>query len=149
MKRFSKLICVITSVIMLAALIPGLSFASEASDGRWVGSWSTAPIKSGIQILNGNYTDYLSARTTVRSTITPTLSGNTIRLKFSNIYGSDTVYINETTIAVTGFMGISCKLATFTLLALGGVTIETYCVRSLMTFAASASTSPVWQIRRS
>ena len=102
MKRFSKLICVITSVIMLAALIPGLSFASEASDGRWVGSWSTAPIKSGIQILNGNYTDYLSARTTVRSTITPTLSGNTIRLKFSNIYGSDTVYINETTIAVTG-----------------------------------------------
>lgn len=102
MKRFSKLICVITSVIMLSALIPGLSFASEASDGRWVGSWSTAPIKSGIQILNGNYTDYLSARTTVRSTITPTLSGNTIRLKFSNIYGSDTVYINETTIAVTG-----------------------------------------------
>lgn len=102
MKRFSKLICVITSVIMLSALIPGLSFASEASDGKWVGSWSTAPIKSGIQILNGNYTDYLSARTTVRSTITPTLSGNTIRLKFSNIYGSDTVYINETTIAVTG-----------------------------------------------
>lgn len=102
MKRFSKLICVITSVIMLTALIPGLSLASEASDGRWVGSWSTAPIKSGIQILNGNYTDYLSARTTVRSTITPTLSGNTIRLKFSNIYGSDTVYINETTIAVTG-----------------------------------------------
>lgn len=102
MKRFSKLICVITSVIMLTALIPGLSLASEASGGRWVGSWSTAPIKSGIQILNGNYTDYLSARTTVRSTITPTLSGNTIRLKFSNLYGSDTVYINETTIAVTG-----------------------------------------------
>ncbi len=102
MKRFSKLICVITSLIMLTALIPGLSLSSQAADGKWVGSWSTAPIKSGIQILNGNYTDYLTARTTVRSTITPTLSGNTIRLKFSNLYGSDTVYINETTIAVTG-----------------------------------------------
>ena len=102
MKRFSKLICVITTVIMLAAMIPGASVLSEASSGKWVGSWSTAPIKSGIQIINGNYTDYLTARTTVRSTITPTLSGNSIRLKFSNLYGSDTVYINETTIAVTG-----------------------------------------------
>lgn len=102
MKRFSKLICVITTVIMLAAMIPGTALISEASSGKWVGSWSTAPIKSGIQIINGNYTDYLSARTTVRSTITPTLSGNSIRLKFSNIYGNDTVYINETTIAVTG-----------------------------------------------
>ena len=102
MKRFSKMICVITTLIMLAAMIPGASVMSEASSGKWVGSWSTAPIKSGIQIINGNYTDYLTARTTVRSTITPTLSGNSIRLKFSNLYGSDTVYINETTIAVTG-----------------------------------------------
>ena len=102
MKKFSKMICVITTLIMLAAMIPGASVMSEASSGKWVGSWSTAPIKSGIQIINGNYTDYLTARTTVRSTITPTLSGNSIRLKFSNLYGSDTVYINETTIAVTG-----------------------------------------------
>lgn len=102
MKKFSKILCIIISVFMLTALIEPFALTADAANGRWVGSWSTAPIKSMINILGGGYSDYLTARTTVRSTITPTLSGDTIRLKFSNIYGSDTVYISETTIAVTG-----------------------------------------------
>lgn len=102
MKKFSKILCIFISVFMLTALIEPFALTADAANGKWVGSWSTAPIKSKINILNGSYSDYLSARTTVRTTITPTLSGDSIRLKFSNIYGSDTVYINETTIAVTG-----------------------------------------------
>lgn len=102
MKKFSKILCIIISVFMLTALIEPFALTADAANGKWVGSWSTAPIKSKINILGGGYSDYLTARTTVRSTITPTLSGDTIRLKFSNVYGSDTVYINETTIAVTG-----------------------------------------------
>lgn len=102
MKKFSKILCIIISVFMLTALIEPFALTADAANGRWVGSWSTAPIKSMINILGGGYSDYLTAKTTVRSTITPTLSGDTIRLKFSNIYGNDTVYISETTIAVTG-----------------------------------------------
>ena len=109
MKRMSKFLCFILSVIMLAGCIPAGITASAASY-NWTGSWGTPAIGCGVtvgddSVLSENgihLQDIIPANSTVRTIITPTLGGTKIRLKFSNVFGKESVTINETTIANTG-----------------------------------------------
>lgn len=76
--------------------------SASAAKYNWAGCWGTSAIDSGITIAGNNLKDIIPANSTVRTVITPTLSGTKIRLKFSNYYGESAITINETTIAKTG-----------------------------------------------
>lgn len=93
--------CFILTLMMLTGIISsGLS--ASAAQYNWAGCWGTSAIDSGITIGGNNLKDIIPANSTVRTVITPTLSGTKVRLKFSNYFGESAVTINETTIAKTG-----------------------------------------------
>lgn len=101
MKRMSKILCFILTLIMMIGMIPA-GFSASAAGYDWVGSWGSPAIDSGITLANNNLKDVIPANSTVRTVITPTLGGTKIRLKFSNYFGDAAITINETTIAYTG-----------------------------------------------
>lgn len=110
MNRLKKIFALIFTVVLIIGCVPlGTATASAASSG-WVGSWGSPAIESGVVVgsdsvfsQNGiHLRDYVPANSTVRTTVTPTLGGTKLRLKFSNIYGKETITLNEVTVAKTG-----------------------------------------------
>lgn len=109
MKRISKVLCFFLALIILTGCI-SVGFTASAAKYSWVSSWGTPAIDSGITLGDNsalfeegiNLKDIIPANSTVRTIITPTLSGTKIRLKFSNLFGTEAITINETTIANTG-----------------------------------------------
>lgn len=109
MKRISKVICMLLTAVMLLGVMP-VGLTASASSYNWAGSWGTPAIESGIVLGEGSVLsqngihlqDMIPAGSTIRTTVTPTLGGEKIRLKFSNIFGQQAITINETTVAYTG-----------------------------------------------
>ncbi len=106
MKRIFRTLSLILAVTLLLCCMPTDIMASAASTYNWVGAWGTPAIESGIVLGEGenglHLQDYIPAGTTMRTVITPTISGPKIRLKFSNYFSSKPITINEATVAQTG-----------------------------------------------
>ena len=104
MKRISKILSVLFAVLMLAGIVPS-GIIAEAANENWAGAWGTPAIESGIVLGEGDsglhIQDYVPANSTLRTTITPTIGGKKIRLKFSNYFSTKSITINETTVAKT------------------------------------------------
>lgn len=104
MKRTVKVLSFILMFAVLLSCIPsGLSVTAANDD--WAGAWGTPAIESGITLGESDgmhLRDYIPARSTIRTVITPTIGGTKIRLKFSNLFGPKAITINETTVAQTG-----------------------------------------------
>lgn len=96
MKRL--LICLIT---LSMCLFPSIhdSYAQE----NWVGSWATSPVEfSGKKLLNNdNLKDIGLHHLTFRTVITPTLTGERMRITLSNTFGTGEMAVDEVTIAKT------------------------------------------------
>ena len=103
MKRFTKILSFIFALTMILCCFPAEIIASAAPKYNWVGAWGTPAVESGV-VLNDSLhlQDYIPAGSTIRSVIVPTISGTKIKLKFSNLYGSKPITINEATVAQTG-----------------------------------------------
>lgn len=103
MKITVKLLSVLFAIIMLAGIIPSGIVAQAASN--WAGAWGTPAIESGIVLGEGDsglhLQDFIPAGTTLRTTITPTIGGTKLRLKFSNYFSTKSITINEATVAKT------------------------------------------------
>ena len=65
------------------------------SQQKWVALWGNAP--SYCERRTADYTK----DTTLRYQITPTMSGNTIRLHFHNLLGQDDVTLTKVSVAVS------------------------------------------------
>lgn len=110
MSKIKKISVALLSLLLIVCCVPFGAFSASAASSNWVGAWGTPAIESGVVVgsdsvfsQNGiHLRDYIPANSTIRSTVTPTLSGTKIRLKFSNIFGKETVTINEVTVGVTG-----------------------------------------------
>lgn len=109
MKRITKILSFVFALAMIVCCVPTELSASAASY-NWAGAWGTPAIESGV-VVGGDsddldsgmhLQDYIPARSTVRTVVTPTLSGTKIRLKFSNYYGPAAVTLGEVTVAKTG-----------------------------------------------
>lgn len=102
MKRITKALSLIFALVMLLCCFPSEIVAS-AAQYNWVGAWGTPAVESGV-VLGDNLhmQDYIPAGSTIRTVLTPTISGSKIRLKFSNLYGPEPLTINEVTVAQTG-----------------------------------------------
>lgn len=105
MKRSTKVLSFIFALVMLVCCFPAELMASAASY-NWVGAWGTPAVESGVVLGDTDsglhLRDYIPAGSTIRTVITPTISGPKIRLKFSNYYGPKAITINEATVAQTG-----------------------------------------------
>lgn len=107
MKRILKTLSLMLALIMLLCGFSAELIASAASKYNWAGAWGTPAIESGIVLGNDINTgfhlqDYIPVNTTMRTVITPTISGTKIRLKFSNYFSPKAITIDETTVAQTG-----------------------------------------------
>lgn len=91
----------ITCLVTIAlCLFP--STTSSYSQENWVGSWSTSPVEFSVQKFFGNrFKDFGLHHLTFRTVIKPTLTGETVRLTFSNTYGTGPMTIDAVTIAKT------------------------------------------------
>ena len=93
-----KLIACLVSIAL--CLFP--SMTSSYAQENWVGSWSTSPVEFSIQKFFGNhFKDFGLHHLTFRTVIKPTLTGETVRLTFSNTYGTGPMTIDAVTIAKT------------------------------------------------
>ena len=101
MKRISKVLCFLLTLVMLLGCVPA-GITASAAGFNWTGSWGTPAIDSGVTLGDSQFKDVIPANSTIRTIITPTLGGTKIRLKFSNLFGTSAMTINETTIANTG-----------------------------------------------
>ena len=91
-------------LLLLSCAAAGLAVSADSYN--WAGAWGTPTVKSGVTIGSklGNgiqLRDFIPANSTVRTVITTTLGGIKIRLKFSNLHGTEAITIDETTIAKT------------------------------------------------
>ncbi len=90
------------SLIFAFAAILG---AGSAADERWIGSWGTPAIESGVSLFDSSdsarlhLTDIIPANSTVRSVLKATAGGSKVRFKFSNLFGSSPLTINAATVA--------------------------------------------------
>ncbi len=90
-------------LILVAVLSTGVgSLTASASTDGWVGSWSTSPVKSTVSPgSSAKFSDWIPARSTLRSVIRLTTGGSQVRFKFSNKYGSSDIVIGEASVAKT------------------------------------------------
>ena len=96
MKKISKLLTLFAfSILVIVGAATGASAASDS--GNWVAAWGTAP--TDISIMNYENIAPVVGSVTCRTVITPTASGNKIRIKFSNYYGEAPLTINSATVA--------------------------------------------------
>lgn len=106
-KNLSKrLFALLLALILVMTAVPFAS-AADAEDldtaGNWVSAWSTSAIDASLSGLN--FLDNVGVTlsfVTSRITIEPTMSGSSIRIKFSNEYGRRPLRIGNCNIAKTG-----------------------------------------------
>lgn len=97
----NRLICAAVAVILAVTALSSVLSVSATDNGyKWVGSWSTSPVQTGITIAGVRMCDFLN-NCSYRTVIQMTVGGTKIRLKYSNLYGDNDVVIDETNIART------------------------------------------------
>ncbi len=102
MKKTKKILSIALVVLLIASIIP-MGASAEAADDNWVSAWSTSPISASLNDLG--ILDKLGvtlAAVSSRVTLTPTATGEQVRLVFSNEFGVTPLTISACSIAVTG-----------------------------------------------
>ncbi len=129
MKKLLKNVIVL--IYILAAVCIFAVSTSAADDGQWITAWSTRITElaldryENIKVTVGDIT--------ARTVITPTASGKSVRIKFSNLYGKKDLTIKAATLArSTGVSSVDkSSFATLTFSGKTSVTIpagkEIYC----------------------
>ncbi len=98
MKKIKKLL--ISSVVMLFAIVCftfSTSAAGSNANGKWIAAWGTGP--TDISIAQYDNVAFIGKDLSARTVITPTASGDKIRLRFSNYYGEAALTLNNVTVA--------------------------------------------------
>ena len=123
MKRFTKILSFMFAIALILCCLPA-EITASAAQYNWVGAWGSPAVDGGIVLGNVNsgilLQDYIPAGSTIRTVITPTISGTKIKLKFSNYYGEKAITINESTVAQTGSTDDVVKADTITPVTFNG-----------------------------
>ncbi len=83
------------------------SVALAQDEGHWVGTWATAPMLSGN---NNNPPAPGLANNSLRQIVQVSIGGELVRLKLSNLHGTDIVEINSVELAVAKTAGSSSEV---------------------------------------
>lgn len=95
MRKSFKILSVIFAAVLILSCVP---FSASAAYGKWVGSWSTSPVETCVEIKGNKFSDIL-IDSTVRIFLQPTISGKSVRFKFSNLYGDKPLIIKSACVA--------------------------------------------------
>ncbi|MBO4821342.1 MAG: SGNH/GDSL hydrolase family protein [Prevotella sp.] len=106
MKRLEHFIISLALAIIGALTMDG-SVALAQDEGHWVGTWATAPMLSGS---NNNPPSPGLANNSLRQIIQVSIGGDLVRLKLSNLHGTDLVEINGVELAVAKTAGNSSEV---------------------------------------
>jgi lysophospholipase L1-like esterase len=84
-------------ILALATLICVQPLLAKSADKKWVGTWASAPLldghaKSAEDVLTGS---------TLREVVHVSIGGDTVRVRFSNLYGATPLVIGAAEIAQT------------------------------------------------
>ena len=96
----------------LAALVlavPALSLAQSAPHPQWVGTWATSPVPA-IGVFNVRPFSGVTLREIVHTSV----GGAQIRVRFTNVYGSDPLTISDAHVALSAGAAAISSLATST-----------------------------------
>lgn len=123
MKKIKGIFSVILTVLCALCLFTFTSSAAE--EGKWIKTWSTAATEMSLNNFSGNsiegFLDFLPKdirdkifgellggsgsqelmNVAIRTVITPTASGEELRVKFSNYYGKEPLVINRSKVALS------------------------------------------------
>lgn len=109
MKRFIKTLltfAVLAVCVFMTSLISPDASAASQDDENWICAWGSAPVQVQVDglsdmgsIIGGLIGDDSLTEVTVRSVITPSVSGSKLRIKVSNHYNTKPVQINGMSIA--------------------------------------------------
>lgn len=94
MKKLLKFSLILTAVLSVMCIF---SLSSSAASGKWITTWSLAPVEFKMSEYD-KYIDGLGSINT-RTVVTPSASGEKIRVKFSNYYGEKDLVISSATVA--------------------------------------------------
>ncbi len=104
MKRLIRNLLIFAITAVLGAVMATYAFAGN--EDNWVNAWGTAPVQAQIDglgeagsIIGELIGDDSLTEVTVRSVITPTVSGSKLRIKFSNHYNTKPITINGASVA--------------------------------------------------
>ncbi len=108
---------------------------AQTAEGSWVGAWAVSPQGSGSTF----------GQQTLRQIVHPTLAGETVRVRLSNVFGAESVVLDDVHIAEQD-TGSAVKLESDTVITFGGqssVTIEAGAAveSDPVTFAVTAFTN--------
>ncbi len=97
MKKLIRMTIALAAMLVMTLAI--CSFSSSAADENktWVSAWGTAPTEIGLADY-GNIGVY-AGNVTVRTIITPTASGDQLRVRLSNVHGKEDLVINSAYVA--------------------------------------------------
>ena len=90
-----RAVAVTAALTLAGSTLAGASYGSGHHDDAWVGTWATA-------VTHGNATGSTNLGLTdqsVRLVVRPTVGGDRIRIRLSNIYGEKTVTVAAATVA--------------------------------------------------
>src|ERR1700742_1233286 len=90
MSRFAKLVC--ASVMMFVAAIPAASYAAVSD--HWVGTWAASPMAAPNDKAVVGATD-----ATLREIVHVSLGGSTVRVVFTNEFGTEPLTIGAASVA--------------------------------------------------
>ncbi len=123
MKKIKGIFSVILTVLCALCLFTFTSSAAE--EGKWIKTWSTAATEMSLNNFSDNsiegFLDFLPKdirdkifgellggsgsqelmNVAIRTVITPTASGEELRVKFSNYYGKEPLVINRSKVALS------------------------------------------------
>ncbi|MGN1418330.1 MAG: Ig-like domain-containing protein [Acutalibacteraceae bacterium] len=98
MKKTIKLLSGFLLTVLSVLCFSVCSFAVDNnSDGKWIAAWGTGPTNISLEDY-GNIA-FTAKDMTARTVITPTVSGDKIRIRFSNYYGEEDLVLSSVSIA--------------------------------------------------
>ena len=97
MKKNIRFFLQMAAVLVLLVTLAAFSASAADDTGKWITAWGTGSTNIS---LNGyeNITAYIG-NITARTVLTPTASGNKIRVRLSNHFGTDNLTIESCTVA--------------------------------------------------
>jgi lysophospholipase L1-like esterase len=84
-------------ILALAVLLCVQPLLAKPADKKWVGTWASAPLLDG----HAKSAESVLTAATLREVVHVSIGGNTVRVRFSNLYGTSPLTIGAAEIAQT------------------------------------------------
>jgi lysophospholipase L1-like esterase len=98
----------ISPLLLAIILLPSLALATPPAPNHWVGTWATADVDRPNTLPRNATPDaqvFGAAPTTLRQIVHLSIGGPAVRLELSNDFGTESLSISATTVALAGEKG--------------------------------------------